>query len=353
MLQSMNPQPSRAYTRALAIQLPPSVHQRAVSRVWWLPVHVVCIAVAIAALASGWLPLGLAWVASLLIGFAFAGLTFLAHETLHGAIVRGKRAQRLLGGLAFLPFAISPRLWIAWHNRVHHGRTQQWGADPDAFPTLEAYMSSPRIRFMIERVGANRGAPGGILALLLGFTIQSTHVLWQGASNHVLPQRERFLARLETACAWSFWLGIGVAFGPAVFLFGFVLPLLLANAIVMGHILTNHSLSPLTEINDPLLNSLSVRLPRWAERLTLGFGYHVEHHLYPWMSGRHAPLVRDLIEARWPERYQSLPLWRALWRVYSTPRVYADATTLVAPRTGRHWPTLQPIADGTNAAAPD
>ena len=33
--------------------------------------------------------------------------------------------------------------------------------------------------------------------------------------------------------------------------------------------------------------------PRWIEWLTLSFGYHVEHHLFPAMSSRHAPGVRD------------------------------------------------------------
>jgi len=338
----MNQQPSRAYARTLRAQLPPNVHQPAASRLWWLPVHVLLIGFGITALASGWLPLGLAWAASLLIGLGFAGLTFLAHETLHGAIVRGRRWQRLVGGFAFLPFAISPRLWVAWHNRVHHGRTQQPAVDPDAFPTLETYQSDRRIRFMIDQVGANRGAPGGLLALFLGFTIQSTQVLLGARGTNLLSKRQRRLALAETALGWSLWLGMGLVLGWSVLLFGFVLPLMLANAVVMAHILTNHSLSPLPDVNDPLLNSLSVTVPRWAEFLTLGFGYHVEHHLYPWMSARHAPAVRDLIVAHWPERYQSMPLWRALWTVYTTPRVYADATTLIDPRSRRRWPTLQP-----------
>ena len=61
-----------------------------------------------------------------------------------------------------------------------------------------------------------------------------------------------------------------------------------SNGIVMGFILTNHSLSPHTEVNDPLINSLSVTGPRWFEWLTLGFGYHVELHLFPAISARQA-----------------------------------------------------------------
>jgi fatty acid desaturase len=125
-----------------------------------------------------------------------------------------------------------------------------------------------------------------------------------------------------------------------------VLPLLLANAIVMGFILTNHSLSPLSDVNDPLFNSLSVTAPAWVEWLTLRFGYHVEHHLYPWMSSRHAALVRDLIRARWPERYQSMPIWRALLALHRTGRVYKNATTLADLPGGKESSTLLPSEVG-------
>jgi fatty acid desaturase len=110
----------------------------------------------------------------------------------------------------------------------------------------------------------------------------------------------------------------------------------------MAYILTNHSLSPYTETNDPLVNTLSVQVPSWVARMHLQFGLHVEHHLFPAMSSTYAPLVRDAIIARWPERYQSLPLFEALGRLIRTPRVYRSPTTLVDPCTGREEQTLLP-----------
>ena len=62
------------------------------------------------------------------------------------------------------------------------------------------------------------------------------------------------------------------------------------------------------EANDPLENSLSVTVPRWLDRFTLQFGLHVEHHLFPSVSGRHAPRIRELLRAHWPGRYRELPL---------------------------------------------
>jgi fatty acid desaturase len=110
----------------------------------------------------------------------------------------------------------------------------------------------------------------------------------------------------------------------------------------MTYILTNHSLSPLTDVNDPLLNSLSVTAPRFVEILHLNFGYHVEHHIFPSMSSRHAPALRRTLRLRYPHRYQSMTLGRALLCLFRTPRVYKDSVTLLDPRSGFEAATLQP-----------
>ena len=95
----------------------------------------------------------------------------------------------------------------------------------------------------------------------------------------------------------AFWVGVLALVGPWRFLFVYGVPVLVANAMIMSYIATNHFLNPLTETNDPLANTLSVTGPRWLERLHLEFGYHVEHHVFPTVSGRHAPAVRDLAVA--------------------------------------------------------
>jgi fatty acid desaturase len=85
----------------------------------------------------------------------------------------------------------------------------------------------------------------------------------------------------------------------------------------------------------------------------VGFlGMHVEHHIFPAMSPRHAPDVRRVLETRFPGRYQSLPFGRALLRVFRTAHVYKNATTLIDPRTGREWSPLAPTSE-EGAPLPD
>jgi fatty acid desaturase len=279
---------------------------------------------------------------SLLIGHAFAGCAFVGHETMHGAVLRGKTARQLMGWVCFLPFTLSPTLWNAWHNKVHHGNTGIDGVDPDSFPTRQTWERSRTTR-VAEYFAVGHNRPWGFMTLLLGFTGQSTQMLfvWSRATD-ALTRGERRRMWLEAFGGWAFWGAIAWLIGPLAFVFAFVLPLLLANAIVISYILTNHSLSPMNDVNDPLLNSLSVEVPWIVNLLHLNFGLHVEHHLFPSMSSRYAPHVRDALVAQFPDRYQAMPFLEAMRQLFTTPRVYATQTLLVDPLSGVTAPTLAP-----------
>ena len=329
------------YVQELKPHLPLEAFEPARSRLWWLPLHLSVITLGTLLIGAQLLPVWSFPLASLGIGASFAGLVFLGHETLHGAVVRGKRARYLVGFVTFLPFVVSPRLWTAWHNRVHHGNANRAGVDPDAYPTLAEHRADLGVRIATDWFGIGRRRIHGLVSLFIGFAVQSAHVLVLAGRRGYLKPREHRLAVLETALGALLWVGLAWALGPVGFFFACFVPWLVANTAVMAFILTNHSLSPLTDQNDPLENSLTVTVPRWVDAWTLNFGAHVEHRLFPWMSSRHAPAVTRLVKERWPERYQSLPLFTALATVHRTARVYLNPTTLVDPRTGELFPTLR------------
>ncbi|HEU4732910.1 MAG TPA: fatty acid desaturase [Kofleriaceae bacterium] len=331
-----------AYAREIRPLLPASAFVPARSRALWVPVHYAIIALLTWALASRVVPWPLWPVASIVIGCSMGGVTFVAHEALHGGVMRGRTAIRVLGWLGFLPFVVSPQLWMAWHNRVHHNHCGKPGVDPDMYPTLAEYKAHRTSRFMADHFGLGRRRLGGIASLLFGFTGQSQQMLWNARRTGVLPPHLHRRAIIETLAGVSVWTAVGFVVGALPFVFVYLLPLIVANVIVMTFIVTNHNLSPLSPINDPLVNSLSVTLPRVLEWLTLDFGFHVEHHLFPTMSHRAGRQVREALRARFPGRYQSLPLSSALRRLHTTSRVYLDDTTLIDPHTGQTFPTLMP-----------
>lgn len=329
------------YVRELRPHLAPETSEPARSRLLFIPGHLGVIAIASCAIVGGWIPYLLVPLLSLVIGMSFAGLTFVAHEAIHGGIVRGRTARWIVGWVGFLPFTLSPRLWAAWHDRVHHANANLT-EDPDVYPTLAEYRASGRIRFFIDAFSLGGRRWRGALSLVLGFTVQSAHQLCVARQRGFLTPRAFWIAIAETMAGIAIWTAVAMSVGFVPFLFVFALPLLVANAIVMAFILTNHNLSPRVEINDPLVSGLSVTAPRWVEWITLHFGYHVEHHLFPAMSSRHARAVRDLLRVLWPARYQSMPLRTAVRELHRTARVYKDAMTLIDPRTGREYSTLLP-----------
>jgi fatty acid desaturase len=328
------------YARELRSVMPARMFAPVPARVAWLFLHAGVIVASAWLIVRGWGSWPLALALSMVIGHSFACVTFLGHETFHGSVVRGRLAQYVIGAAAFLPFVLSPRLWKAWHNRIHHGHTTVEGKDPDTWPTLATYRRD-RLARVMDKLSFGERRWWGPLMLTVAFTVQSQQVLWR-TSRRFMPRGQRRIAMLESVAGMAFWAAIGVALGPGSFFFVFLLPMLVANVIVISYIATNHGLSPLTEVNDPMLNSLTVTTPRLLERMHLGFGYHVEHHILPSVSSRHAPAVRRLLLERWPERYQTMPLRRALHELFVTPRVYKDATTLVSPRTGVEQSTLLP-----------
>jgi fatty acid desaturase len=352
MLQRMSSStallPRASYVHALRDDLPANTFDRAPSRLAFIPVHVAIITIAVIAIARGWLPWFTVPLVSLAIGASFAGLTFVAHEALHGGIVRSRRVQYAIGALGFLPFVVSPTLWIAWHNGAHHAHTNL-PDDPDCYPTLDQYRARKSTRFSVDAFSLGGRRWRGALSLVLGFTVQSADQLLTARRRGFLSTRQHRRAIAESVLGLAWWAAVAVMVGLLAFVFVFVLPLLVANVCVMAFILTNHSLSPRVAVNDPLISGLSVTTTRIVDWLTLGFGYHVEHHLFPAMSTRHAPTVRAHVLARWPDRYQSMPLVSALRRMYRGARVYQSETMLCDPKTGTVHATLAPRAGAPDA----
>lgn len=330
------------YARKVRPLLPKGTFAPARSRALWVPIHYTVIIALTWALATGKIPWP-AWpLVSLVIGGCMAGVTFVAHEALHGGVVRGRMAIRMVGWLGFLPFCISPQLWMGWHNRVHHNHCGQEGVDPDMYPTLTEYKATRRAQVMADYFGLGRRRFRGVASLMFGLTGQSIQVLLSARRNEILPPHLLRRAIIEILMGVSVWAAVAGLVGWPAFVFVYVLPLIVANMVVMTFIVTNHNLSPLSSVNDPLVNSLSVTLPRALEWLTLDFGFHVEHHLFPTMSARAGRVVREVLRAQFPERYQSMPLFSAIRRLHRTARVYLDDTTLIDPHSGETFPTLMP-----------
>ncbi len=296
--------------------------------VWFLPLVAVVILcdVVIAQGEPGWLA---CLLLSLVIGHCYGALGFLAHEVSHGALGVQGRWKSFFAGLGFAPFLVTPAFWHRWHNVVHHGNTNRGDLDPDSFGTMKRYERHPSQKKLLK-LAPGSGTWYSYFFLFYSFLLHSQVVLWlQTKHRKEFAGFDRVGAIRNMLLMLLFWVGLGVWMGPKAAFFALVLPLLWGNSIVQGYILTNHFMRPQTEVNDPVENSMSLRTLKVLDALHFHFSHHVEHHLFPKMSSRQAPKVRAWFLQNMPERYVWPTHLQALRYMYSTPKVYLDANTLV------------------------
>lgn len=288
--------------------------------------------------------LDIAWywklLAAVVLGQSNAGLTFLAHETLHGSVIKNQTLQDIVGAIGFAPFLVSPTYWRFWHNHLHHGNTQLILKDPDAFPTLSVYKRSKFMRIVFQLAPGSKN-PLSYLYFFYWFSFQSVlnqvskrfgNKMWS-AMDHKRVSFE-FTALCLLAATYIYLVG----FSNILWLV--LIPLAVQNYTILSYILTNHNISPLTRVNDPLENSLTVTNNPMLDFIHLNFGYHVEHHIFPRVSSRYAKVIHKALRENYGQKYKFMPKWKALKYLYQTPRIYNTPNELIHPQTQKTYPTL-------------
>lgn len=309
--------------------LPPDTFQPRPWRYAWFVVLQAVLWAGFVAL----LRVDLPWWAQALIGVGLGHTLgaqgFLAHEALHGALGGPRWLQTAVGWLGFGPFLVPPEFWRRWHNQAHHGHTNDGDKDPDNFGTVRRYQKNPKAAAFL-RLAPGSGTWFSALFLTYSFVFHAQVVLWLQAKHR--REFEGFARRRAIAQALlcgGAWVALAVLSGWT-FWAAVVLPLAVANTLVQSYILTNHFLRPMAVSNNPLDNSMSVRVPALLDALHFRFSHHVEHHLFPGMPSHRAPRVRAWLQANEAARYVCPPHWLAVALLYETPRVYRDARTLVS-----------------------
>ncbi|MBW4579247.1 MAG: fatty acid desaturase [Tildeniella nuda ZEHNDER 1965/U140] len=284
-----------------------------------------------------WLYLPLA----LIMGNSVAVLAFSCHDLMHGTVARN---HRLIGVLSLLGQTIlwmPPTLWKLLHNRVHHNTTNSL-SDPDrnylhtqpktwgkwlqnlCFPSFE-----------VHPIGLVVGmaAAWGFYA----FRNLTSVLLFNRETVDYLPAAFKVKAKERLAIAGEFLvilvLHLGILsylqFSLVKIVMSYLLPIWVGYSIMIFYIYTQHLVCPLTAVNDPLVNSVSLRVPKIVDRLHLNFSYHAEHHIFPSINSDYYPAVRELLQIYYPDRMHYILDAREAWRfLLATPRHYQDETTL-------------------------
>ena len=275
---------------------------------------------------------------SCLCGCLYASLFFLGHEAGHGSILRSKAGQYLIMAIAFTPFLLSPTFWRVWHNKVHHAHTNCEPNDPDNFGTVSSFVRLRSVRVISDLTPGGRNLRG-VFYLPIWFIAHAQIVLWIQSYRCIgFKSLDRRRAVARSVCMALLWIWLGLQLGPYLSLLIIGLPIMIANTIIMSYISTNHLLRPLVDTPDTLESSMSVTTHRWLDLIHFNFSHHVEHHLFPSMSSRYAPRVREKLRQYANGRYLAPPHWTAFRMVFLTPRIHDMDDALIDPRTNLRVP---------------
>ncbi len=330
------------YRRILKDALPEHLLKPDNRHIWWLVLHLSIVAVLLWVLTAHF-----AWwfapIASLLIGHSFGSMGFVAHETCHGGAIRNRTLRHLITCVAFSPFAIGAHLWSRWHNAEHHGNTQHPELDPDRLFLHDEYRNNFVLKWLYKRSKFARN-----VVIFSFFSLMMTqhnfYVLVRYLREKDTSRQEKAVILFQFIAAKTFWIGLTLLLGWKVFLFGYLFPLMVGNAMVISYIATNHFLNPLADESDVLASSLSVTFPKWLSWLDVlhcNFGAHVSHHLFPQAPSRHSREIELKIAELWPERYHVMPFGQAMRLLWQTPWIYSDdGVNLFDPSVAKKWPTL-------------
>ncbi len=356
------------YAKKIRPLLPPEAFVSNVNRVWVLLINLAILGLGwgIADRIPQWRPewLFLYLPLSIVMGNAVVALLFSSHELLHGKMVKNPGLRSLLSLLGLTMLWTPPTFWKAVHNREHHSKTNSL-QDPDRnYLVTQPQNWGKWIQDLF--VPSNSVNP---IWLVIGtcnawgvhtFRNLTSVLLFNDGSPDYTPASFTVSARERKAIAIELVMIAGIhalilsylGLHPIKLLLSYFLPIWIGYAGVMFYIYTNHMFCRMTEVNDPLINSVSLRMPQIFNALHLNFAYHTEHHVFPGVNSDYYPLVQSLLMEEYPDRYNLVDGLKAWQIMLNTPRHYLDELTFT------DWAGEQSIAcplskRGTSISNPD
>lgn len=336
--------PHSVYVKKLKPLLPPEAFQPD-------PSKLVPLFINIGILMCGWgiiahlemWPVYLLWLylpLALIMGNSIVILLFSTHDLMHGSVMKKSALSYVISFLGLSMLLMPPTQWKRLHNLVHHSNTNSL-ADPDRNYLYEQpetwgkwiqnlFVPSVEVNpfwFVVGMAGAWAVHNFRNLTSVVFFNSKSVDYV---PSAFTVTEKERVIIALECLGILGIHLSIVayLGFDPLKIILGYLIPIAIGHAGAMFYIYTNHLFCRMTSVNDPLINSVSLRVPKIFDRLHFNFSYHTEHHIFPSINSDYYPLVQELIQVHYPNRMNLIDVGEAWRLLLETPRHYKDEVTL-------------------------
>lgn len=282
-----------------------------------------------------WLYLPLA----LVMGNSIIVLLFSTHDLLHSSALKNPFLRQIVSLLGLTMLWMPPTLWKAVHNREHHNKTNSFH-DPDRNYLYEQSntwgkwiqnLFTPSVDVQPLWLLIGMGHAWGVYA----FRNLSSVLLFNDGLSYCSPHAFTVSSKERRAIALEFFVILSIhlsvltylGFHPVKLLLSYFLPIWIGYSGAIFYIYTNHVLCRMTSINDPLINSVSIKVPKLFDLLHLNFSYHTEHHIFPGMNSDYYPLVQELLKTHYGDRFNLLDAGEAWRLMLQTPRHYKNENT--------------------------
>jgi len=333
------------YTKKLKSLLPTEAFLPNHSRVW-----ILLINAAILILGWGtacyldqwsWYLLWLYLPFSLVMGNSIIVLLFSTHDVLHSKAIKHPSIRWVVSLIGLTMLWMPPTFWKVVHNREHHNKTNSL-YDPDRNYLYDQpnnwgkwiqnlFVPSSEVHSFWLIVGM--GHAWGVHT----FRNLSSVLLFNNELTQYTPTAFKVSSKERRAIALESFLILGLHlailfyldFHPIKIILSYFLPIWIGYAGIMFYIYTNHMLCRMTSVNDPLINSVSIRIPKIFDLLHLNFSYHTEHHIFPGINSDYYPRVQTLLQTHYGDRFNLLDAGEAWRLMLQTPRHYSNENTFI------------------------
>jgi fatty acid desaturase len=282
-----------------------------------------------------WLYLPLAAI----MGNSIIVLLFSSHDLMHGSVQKKSPLTYPIAFLGLSMLLMPPTQWKSLHNLVHHNNTNSL-ADPDRNYLYQQpdtwgkwiqnlFVPSVEVNPLWLIVGmAGSWAVHNFRNLSSVLLFNDKSVDYVPAAFTVSP-KDRLKIALECLGILGIHLGVlfYLEFNPIKVALAYILPIAIGHAGAMFYIYTNHMGCRMTSINDPLINSASLRVPKIFDLLHFNFSHHTEHHIFPSINSNYYPMVQELLQIHYPDQMNLIDAGQAWRLLMETPRHYQDQVT--------------------------
>lgn len=288
------------------------------------------------------LPIYILWIylpLAVVMGNSVIVLLFTSHNIMHGSVIKNPYIIHISSLLGLTMLWMPPTMWKVVHNQTHHSKTNSLD-DTDRNYLYEQpktwgkwiqnlFVPSFEVNPIFLTVGMMTA--WGVwnfrnLTSVLLFNHKSVDYV-PAAFTQSNKKRLAITGELLVMLAIHATILSYLQFSLLKLVLGYFLPISIGYAGLMFYIYTNHMVCRMTSVNDPLINSISLRVPKIFDKLHLNFSYHTEHHIFPGINSDYYPMVQELLKVHYPGRMNLLNAGDAWRLLMQTPRHYKDDNT--------------------------